>query len=75
MPIFWLFVELFDGKNQNKLILKIFYIIISSWLVALISQGDISASIQTAYKRFFTYPISGLLAYFIYRRSFYRKLR
>ncbi len=23
MPIFWLFVEVFDGKNKNKLILKI----------------------------------------------------
>ncbi len=72
MPIFWLFVEVFDGKMGNKLMLKILFIIVSATLVALITQGDMSVNIQTEYKRFFTYPVAGLLAYLVYAKCFYR---
>jgi predicted RND superfamily exporter protein len=72
-PIFWIFVETFKSKYKRRIELKLFFIIIASLLVALISQSDMSVSVQTEFKRFFTYPISGLLAYYVYAKCFYRK--
>lgn len=72
MPIFWLFVATFGGKYKNELVLKILFIIIASTLVAIISQNDMSVAVQTKYKRFLTYPLSGLLSYFVYTECFYR---
>jgi uncharacterized membrane protein len=72
MPVVWFFVEQFNGKYKENTMLKIVAIITLALLVALIAQGDVSGNINTEYKRFFTYPLAGLIAFFIYSRLFYR---
>ncbi len=74
MPIYWLFVEFFKGKLEGNILLKIFFIIISAWLVAVVVQNDLSADRSTVdLKRFITYPIAGLIAYWLYANVFSRK--
>lgn len=70
MPIVWFFVEQFNGKYKEQTILNMVATITLALLLAILAQGDISGSIQTEYKRFYTYPLAGLLAYFIYNKCF-----
>lgn len=74
MPITWLFVEAFNGKFQHRTDLKIIFIVFISLLIALSVPTELSATQATAQiKRTITYPLAGLIAYFIYSKCFYRR--
>lgn len=72
LSILFLFAEIFKHNIKKEFIWKMVYIIFACTLAAGICESEASVSIHTEYKRFFTYPISGLLTYGVYTICFQR---
>ena len=76
MPVTWLFVEAFNGKYKHRTDLKIFFILFSTILIAVSLPSEMTASRSTEeIKRLITYPIGGLLGYFVFTKCFYTDLK
>lgn len=74
MPVTWLFVEMFNRNFKHRTVLKVIFILSISLLIAVSLPSEMTASRSTEQiKRIITYPLAGLIAYFIYSKCFYRR--